>query len=208
MFLLVVAVCSFHFQQVSKYEQVMMDNIEKLYKAETLEDYRAVVNTFDRIAQKENDQWEPLYYAAYGHVMMSGIATQTSIKDRHLDQAHEMLKRSYTFAPNEDELWALEGFVHMIRVSIDPADRGQQYSGLSMQSLNKAVKMDPGNPRALYLLGRMELGMAQFFGSDASPACARLQEAVALFERQPAQKSLAPSWGAAQAKEVVRYCNE
>ena len=204
----IAAGCLFQFQQTSKYEKVMTDNIEKVYQAETVEEYRAVVNTFERIAQKENKKWEPLYYSAYGYIMMSAKATSTGDKDKYLDLALEYIKKSYELAPQEDEVWALEGFVHMIRVSIDPGSRGQQYTPLTMQTLKKAVELDPGNPRATYLLGRMEFGTARFFGADTSPACARLQEAVRLFELQPGQVTLAPSWGANEAKEVATYCGK
>ena len=65
-----------------------------------------MVNTFERIAQKENEKWEPLYYSAYGYIMMSAKATSTGDKDKYLDLALEHIKKSYELAPQEDEVWA------------------------------------------------------------------------------------------------------
>ncbi len=186
----------------------MRDNIEKLYRAENLEEYRPVINTFERIAQKEQDRWEPFYYAAYGYIMMSLEVNAINDKDRYLDMALGNVKKGLQLAPAEDEFVSMEGFVHMMRVSADPASRGQQYTPLAMQSLNRAVRINPQNPRAVYLLGQMELGTAKFFGADLSTACARLQEAVGLFEKQRQENPLAPVWGKNQAKIAARECSK
>lgn len=196
------------FITVSKYEAVMKENIEKFYAAESAKDLQAVINNFDRIAQKETDKWEPLYYSAYAYIAMTSKAEEASQKDKYLDLALEKVKKGLEIKEAEDELIALEGYVHMIRVTIDPMSRGQQYSGLSMQAFNKALAIDSNNPRALYLLGRMEMGTARFFGSDLTPACEKVKQSVKLFEEQEPESELAPTWGLEQAVKVSEYCDK
>ncbi len=192
----------------SKYEQIMAENIVKIYAANSVEDYQEAINNFDRIAQKETDKWEPLYYSSYGYLMVSMRMATPEEKDKMMDHALAKAKLGLAISPIEDELIALEGFIHMMRVTIDPPTRGQQYSGLSMMALNKAVGIDPNNPRALYLLGQMELGTAQFFGADTTEACAKLQKAVTLFKNQNNENPLAPTWGENQAIGAAEHCSK
>ena len=194
------------FATESKYESAMKDNISKVYSAENLDEFQQVINTFDRIAQNETDKWEPLYYAAFGYIMMSNNSKENVTRDRYLDLALEKVKSGLQLVPQEDELIALEGFIHMMRLSIDPATRGQQYAGLSMQQLNKAVALDPKNPRALYLLAQMEMGTARFFGNDTSAACEKLQKSIDLFSEQNDENPLAPKWGEGSAKSAYQQC--
>ena len=190
----------------SGYLEIMQENIQALYTAKTVEQYRPVVNTFIRITQAEKGKWHPAYYATFGYIMMSNQAASKTDKDDYLDQAQAMLKQAMERKPDESELVALEGFIHMMRITVDPANRGPQYSGMAMQALNKAVQLNPQNPRALYLLAQMELGTARFFGADTSAACERINQAAALFENFEPAHPLDPAWGKEGAKAVRQVC--
>lgn len=205
--LFAIAILQWSFTTPSKYEEAMKENIEKIYEAHDVDAYQQVINNFDRIAQMENDKWEPLYYASFGYVMMATQTQEPKVKDQYLDLALQKVKAGLALNENEDELIAMEGFIHMIRVTVDPATRGQQYSGLSMQALNKAVAIDPENPRALYLLGQMELGTARFFGSDTSSACEKLQRSIDLFENNDPESAIAPAWGHQSALAAAKACD-
>lgn len=206
--LFAIAFMQWSFITTSKYEAAMKENIEKFYSAETTEELQSVINNFDRIAQKETDKWEPLYYSAYALIKMTTQTEEGAQKDKYLDLALEKVKKGLTLKPTEDELIAMEGYVHMIRVTIDPMSRGQQYSGLSMQAFNKALAIDANNPRALYLLGRMEMGTARFFGSDLAPACEKVRQSIKLFETEKPESEIAPTWGLNQAIKVAEYCDK
>jgi len=192
----------------SGYETIMKENIEKVYKAESIEELNNVVNAFNRIAQKEQNKWEPYYYASFGYLLMLNTTKKADEQDKYLDLALEKSKQALELVANEDEIHALIGYIHMMRVSINPSDRGQKYSMLSMESLNKAIALDSENPRALYLLGRMEMGIAQFFGSDMSDACGKIQNSLTLFDKENTESTIAPTWGAKQARKVAEYCKK
>ncbi len=205
--LLAMAIMLWSFTSPSKYEEAMKKQINNVYQAQTPDEFQAAINALDRIAQNEDDKWEPLYYAGFGYIMMATRTEEVSEKDKFLDQALEKVKAGLKLKPQEDELVALEGFIHMIRVTVDPATRGQQYSGLSMQALNKALAIDANNPRAMYMLGQMELGTARFFGSDIAGPCEKLQKAVQLFENQKPEGQLSPMWGQESAIRAAQACN-
>jgi tetratricopeptide (TPR) repeat protein len=189
-----------------KYEQAMKKNIDAVYKAQTLEELQASVNSFQRIAEAEKSKWEPNYYAAFGNIMMATREKDGAKKDTYLDLAMESIKKAKELAPDESEIVALEGFVHMIRVTVDPATRGQQFAGLAMQTFGKAISLNPENPRALSLLAQMQYGTAQFFGSSTAEACATLDKSLEKFASAKSENPLAPMWGKQSAEALKTQC--
>lgn len=189
-----------------KYLEMMQKNIQLVYTAQSIDELQAAVNTFERIGNAEKTKWEPYYYAAYGHVMMALREKEAARKDAYLDQALQHVQKAEGLKPNDSEITALLGFVHMIRVTVDPASRGQQYSGLAFQAFGKAVTMNPENPRALTLLAQMQYGMAQFFSSPTTEACGTLAKALEKYDTQQPEGPLAPAWGKPIAEQLKAKC--
>lgn len=194
------------FANDGKYVEQMSKQIQNVYTAKTIEDLQTAVNAFDRIANAEKSKWEPYYYSAFGSIMMTTRSKDAAKMDAYLDQALINIEKGKALAPNESELIALEGFVHMMRVTVDPAARGQQYSGLSMQALGKALGINPNNPRAMALMAQMQFGTAQFFGSPTTEACGAASKALALFESQKPASPVAPVWGKEMVDGLLQSC--
>lgn len=189
-----------------KYIETMQKNIEVVYTAQSIPDIQNAVNAFERIGEAEKTKWEPFYYASFGYVMMANLEKDASAKDTFLDLALKSIEKAKAIQPNESEIIALEGFVHMIRVTVDPASRGQQYSGMAFQSFGKAVAMNPENPRALSLLAQMQYGTAQFFGAATTEACGTLTKAIEKFDTFKSDNVLAPTWGKGMAEGLKNKC--
>ena len=80
-------------------------------------------------------------------------------------------------------------------------------SGKVFGSFQKAIALNPNNPRAHYLLGRMQHGTAQFMGTGNEEACKSLANAQAIYNGSATNENpFAPSWGqeanAASIKEI------
>lgn len=189
-----------------KYEQAMQSNIQAVYQAKTSEELQQAVNSFERIGNAEKNKWEPYYYASFGYLMMATRESDGAKKDVFLDKAAEVLKKAAAINANDSEIVALEGFIYMIRVTVDPATRGQQYSGLAMQTFGKAISLNPENPRALSLMAQMEYGTAQFFKAPTDKACETGKQAVEKFETFNSNNPLAPRWGKESAIRFVQQC--
>ncbi len=173
-----------------KYTEVMLKNIEAVYKAKTTEEFQTLANTFNRVGEAEKTKWEPFAVK----------------KDASLDLATKALEKAKALQPNESEIVAMEGFIYMMRVTVDPASRGQMYSGMAFESFHKAIGMNPENPRALNLLAQMEFGTAQFFGSPTTEACATLNKAIEKFETYKVENPLAPQWGKSMTESLKAKC--
>jgi len=189
-----------------QYMEVMQKNIMIVYTSKSTEEVQQAINTFDRIGAAEKTKWEPYYYASFGYVMMANREADAAKKDQWLDAAAAMLEKGKAIVSTESELTAMEGFIHMIRVTVDPATRGQQYAGLAMQAFAKAVQQNPENPRALALLAQMQFGTAQFFGSPVTEACGTLSKAIEKFESYKPANPLAPQWGKEMTVRLQSQC--
>ncbi|HEY0656677.1 MAG TPA: hypothetical protein VGD65_26265 [Chryseosolibacter sp.] len=189
-----------------KYVEAMKKNIDAIYKAQTIEELQQSVNAFHRIADAEKTKWEPSYYAAFGNILMATKEKDAGKKDSFLDLAMESIKKCKAIVPDESEVVALEGFAYMIRVTVDPASRGQQFASLAMQTFGKAVQLNPENPRALSLLAQMQYGTAQFFGSSTAEACGTLDKSLLKFDTYKSDNPLAPVWGKQAAEGLKTQC--
>ena len=84
-----------------KYMEAMSKNIEAVYKAQTTEELQNAVNAFDRIANAEKTKWEPLYYSAFGYVMMANLEKENAKKDSYLDLAASSIEKAKAIKENE-----------------------------------------------------------------------------------------------------------
>ena len=189
------------------YVEAMKSGLEKLGDSRTPQDFRDVSNQFVRIGETEKNKWRPFYYASYALTIAGAMEPDPAKKDETLDEAMTLLKRISDMEPNEAEVGAVEGFVYMLKIGVDPATRGQQYSAMSGSALGKAQKLDPDNPRVLYLQAQLSYGTSQFFGTGIQQACDLNSKALQLFEMEEVQHPFDPSWGKDQALSFQEQCS-
>ncbi|MBL7844735.1 MAG: hypothetical protein KF846_01490 [Cyclobacteriaceae bacterium] len=206
LFLLALSLLAFGATANDRYNESMQKNIQSVYTAKTIDEIQLAVNAFERIGEAEKNKWEPFYYASFGYVMMATREKEAQKKDAYLDLSLKALEKAKAINPAESEIVTVEGFVHMMRVTVDPASRGQQYSGLAMQTFGKAIALNPENPRALSLMAQMQYGTAQFFGSSTAEACGTLNKALEKFETFKSDNQLAPTWGKPMAEGMRAQC--
>ena len=191
------------------YTEAMSEGMKMLKEAQGSQDFLAVANKFERISEAENEKWHPAYHASYAMTIVAAMEQDPSKKDENLDAAQALIEKAAALDHNESEVLALQGFIYMIRIGVDPASRGQQYSGMSAASLQKAKAIDPENPRVLYMLAQLSFGTAQFFGSDTSEACGLNEQALEKFnamEEIESEDPFAPSWGKNMAEGFNAQC--
>lgn len=189
-----------------KYTDQMTKNIDVVYKAATIEDLQKAVNVFERIGGAEKTKWEPFYYAAFGYVMIATREQEAAKKGSFLDLAKTALDKASAIKADDSEIVALEGFIQMIRVSVDPASRGQQGTMMAMQTFGKAIGLNPQNPRALALMAQMQFGAAQFFKQAPTEACETAKKALVLFETTVVTDPIAPVWGKGMTEGLLKGC--
>jgi len=201
--------CGTAFVANGQFERAMGKNIPAVFSESNPEALQATINQLIRIGEAEGNRWEPYYYAAFGYIQMSGLYESGDDKDKFLDLSLETIEKGEEIKPDESELAALRGYAQMIKLTVDPATRGMTYSGLAFSAYQKALQLNPENPRAHYLMGQMQYGTAQFMGGGNEQACESLAKAKNLFANQEtSDRSIAPSWGMKNNEEAIRMICE
>ena len=177
------------------YQKAMSQSIEKLFQAKTIPEYVEVANQFERISQIEKAEWLPLYYASYAYIIISFQEAENTKKDQYLDQAQKYLDQAMAIEPNESELYMLQGFLYPSRINIDPMARGMLYMGKMNESLDKALALNPDNPRVYYLRATMTYHMPEAYGGGAAKALPLFQTAAEKFQIFKPKTELSPNWG-------------
>lgn len=196
--------------QKANYEEAVKKGVEQLYAAESVEEMQTAANTFHRIAQQESNEWLPPYYEALTYTFMSfNNNLEDDQRDFYADKAQEIFESLEGKKPDASEATTLQGFIKMAKLSISPMLRGPFMSGAATALFEKAVKLNPENPRALGMLARMKYGTASFFGSSTEECCNMAQQAVALYQKEKeTDRGIMPTWGYKMTKGLADSCSD
>ena len=188
------------------YDKAMTKSLEQLGNAKTLEDFQNTANSFKRISNVATSDWLSEYYQVFCYVRMSFMEADKSKKDAFLDEGEQLLNVLLEQESINSEIYALQSFWFTARLSVDPATRGQEYMALSGAAFKKALALNPTNPRALYLQLSNEVGMANFFGKDASSYCDRILSLLTNWDQYNEVEKFHPSWGKGQVEGMTKRC--
>ena len=142
-------------------------------------------------------------YNSYGNGALMRISPVAKYAVKHnlsIDKALEV-------NGDKSELYALQGFLYQGRIQVS-AMRGMTYSQKAAEAFEKAVKENPNNPRAQYLLGQNIYYTPKLFGGGTKNALPKFQEAKALFESENGKTGIAPKWGAKANQRMIDACNK
>ena len=193
--ILVLSSLSFAGFSNEAYRKAMTESIEKLFQATTIPEYVEIANQFERISNIEKSEWLPLYYASYAYIMISFQEPENAKKDQYLDQAQKYLDQARTIEPNESELYMLQGFLYPSRITVDPMTRGMELMPEMNKSFDKALELNPDNPRVYFLRATMTFHMPEAYGGGAAKALPLFQLAEEKFSIFKPKTSISPNWG-------------
>ncbi|GAB4241938.1 MAG: hypothetical protein Tsb0034_19300 [Ekhidna sp.] len=187
------------------FEKAMSKNMPLVFSASSQEELQEVVNQLNRIGEAEGDRWEPYYYAAFGNLRISQMQEKPEDQDKFLNLALERVEKGLAISPDNSELESMKGYCYMMQLVVDPQARGMQYSGMAFSAFQKAIKLNPKNPRAHYLMGRMQLGSAQFMGGGDGGSCESFAVAKGLFEKgENPVNPFTPTWGKETTEATIK----
>jgi len=177
------------------YQKNITQSVKELFQAKTIPEYVEVANQFERISNIEKGEWLPLYYASFAYIMISFRETENAKKDQYLDQAQKYLDQAMAIDPNESELHMLQGFLYPSRINIDPMTRGIALVAVMNKSLDKALELNPDNPRVYYLRATMTFHTPEAYGGGAAKALPLFQVADEKFRIFKPKTAISPNWG-------------
>lgn len=190
--------------QSPQYATAMKENIDKMNPWS--EAPQTLAANFERIAQAEQSQWLPYYYAAYATIIQSFTQQAMDIKDKTLDHAQDLLDAVVSLHPDSSECLVLQGLLYTARLQADPMGRGAEFSVKANAAFDKAMKLNPENPRAYYLKGTVVLNTPDFYGGGKAVAKPILTTAIAKYEAFKPASPLSPSWGKQDCEKQLAAC--
>lgn len=180
-----------------------MDNAFQLWEEGKNDEAAAL---FEKVASKEKESWLPNYYSAL-------VNTTSAFKTKDYNKLNDLLSKAQTSldielgkVPNNAELLVMQAMIHTAWIAFDPMSYGQKLSPSVMQLYAKAEAIAPNNPRVVLSKAQFEMGTAQFFGSDITPICAKLERSLKLFDNFKAETTYSPKWGKDEALSILNSC--
>ena len=163
---------------------------------------RETANQFERLGNFKKEEWIPRYYQALCLVQLSWSA---DAKERPtiLETADKVIKSAMELSKDNSELVSLEGYMYQAMIMINPMTNGAIYAPKSAATLQKAMVLDPNNPRPHYLLGQNTYFTPEMWGGGMEKARPHLEKAVELFAAFKPASEFHPNWGEVPCKMIL-----
>lgn len=183
------------YAQDERYQDAMLNTLEKFGRATSISELTDVANTFERIAQIETREWLPLYHAAHVWLTMGFMEPDVNKKDSSFDKAQQLLDLAMKIAPDESELYTLQAFIYPGKITVDPMVRGPVLVVKMNEALDRAIRLNPDNPRSYYLRAVTLVNMPEAFGGGKAVARPIFETAREKFLHFKPNSPLWPNWG-------------
>jgi len=188
-------------QAQSKFETEMQKALTEFGNAQTADDMEKAAQHFDRIAKVESESWLPVYYAMF----IRTLNAFSQDKDKAIKSVDELEAQYSTLdalSPNNSEILTLRGLFRTVKVAKDPQTYAMSLSGAIIKDYDDALKLNPNNPRAMYLMAQYNMGGAEFWGKDPKEYCPPIENAKTLLVAE-SNETLEPHWGEDQVDEIL-----
>lgn len=161
---------------------------------------------FERIAQAEPENWIPVYYQAFIGITSSFTIQNTEEKLKMIENNKRLLNNSSQ--ENNSEWLTLKALNLLAELTTDPMTKSQTLAPAISALYQKAIELDPKNPRAALGLVEFQIGSKKYFKQDISKECEAAKKALNLFETQQSNLPFAPNWGKERAEQIVQNCGQ
>ncbi|MGN5955738.1 hypothetical protein ACP6L2_14095 [Sphingobacterium lactis] len=162
------------------------------------------IGQFERIAQAEKSNWIPKYYQGL-------VGVTESFKEQDADKKQKQIETSKALIPTDEkelnaEWLVLKALALTSELTIDPMATAMLLSPQIIELYEKALKMEPNNPRALSGLADFQIQSKKFMGGDTKQECKDLEKAVSLFSQEKHATKFYPTWGKERAEMLLKAC--
>lgn len=195
------------FAQNDKFTSAMQKGLSLIDSAKASDDYNAAGNYFERIANAEQKQWLPAYYVAFSNLHTALMGKQDEeTKDALYDKALLYAEKANVLLPNNSEIYALQAYIIFMKMAVAPQARAMSMIPKATALAEKAISLNPENPRAYLMKGQNLFYTPEMFGGGKEKAKPILTIALAKFDTFKAI-ALEPNWGKARAKGLLQQSN-
>ncbi|HEY6976627.1 MAG TPA: hypothetical protein VH396_10085, partial [Chitinophagaceae bacterium] len=170
--------------QSDKYEDAMKKNLSMFDSVKTTLDYQNLASGFERIGDAEKAQWLPYYYA--GLALTTAAWSDANLdKDANAEKVKSLCDKAEALTTDNNdksEILSLRNMAATQQMMVDPQTRWQNYGAEAGDALQKAMELNPNNPRLYYLQGMSLFNTPEQFGGGKDKAKPVFEKAVALYK--------------------------
>ncbi len=201
--LLFIFIMSATFAQSDKFQSAMEAKVSQVDSNNSVEAWKDLGNSFERIADAEKTQWLPYYYACYCNIMAGynsmpkdmNFGDNSAISDPFAEKAEKLLTKAQELSKDNAEIYIVWKMVHGLKLMGNPMARYMTESPLGDEALSKAKSLNAGIPRIYILEGQDKFYTPENFGGSKTEAKELFLKAQGLFETFKPENSIAPNWG-------------
>ena len=191
-----------------KFVKTMEKTLSGMDTLKTAEQWLAKSNTFERIAQKETGEWLPAYYVALCQAMIFNLDQDASKHEAICDKTDKNLAIADSLSPNNSEIYVLRSMAAGMHIRLNPMLNGQKYGPLAGMLIEKAIALDPENPRAY-----MQKGITTYFtppqwGGSPEKGKELMETAAKKFETFKPASGIHPDWGKEVNEKVLEMAKK
>lgn len=164
-------------------------------------------NKFKLIAAKWPDNWAANFYAAYSLSVLSFLEPNTDKKDPMLDEADKYYAKISSMDSTDAEVNVLGALLAQARLSVNPMMRHTRYGEIAGKFYDKALSINPNNPRVFYLKANSLFYTPAAFGGGIDKAQPLYEKAETLFAND-SQDIMKPHWGKLANEYMLKQCKD
>jgi len=163
---------------------------------------------FERIASVEKTNWLPNYYVALVNTTEAFNPANAKNATALINKAQKALDAAQLISPNNAEILIMQAMINTAWIVQDPMTNGMKLSAPTIELYEKALKLAPENPRAVFGKAEFEIGGAQYWGTDTKPMCEQVAKSIELFAKFKPESPFHPTWGLDRAQETLKNCGK
>jgi len=192
--------------QSKKFIKAMKKNIVLLDSANTEKEFLSCARNFEKM--KEKDNWLLNYYTGMSYALAATQKNEDSKADEYCDVAERFINKADSLSPDNSEIYVLKAMLATSRIMADPMSRWMQYGKKSYDATQKAMSLDPSNPRPYVYKGQSAYYTPGNFGGGCEKAKPLMETALEKFKIFKPASEIHPNWGKNDANEIINECNK
>jgi hypothetical protein len=194
------------FAQNEKYVKAMEPKVAQVDTSNTVDGWKDLANSFERIADAEKTQWMPYYYAAFANVMAGTLSLpqdgsfgdNSAIADPYADKAEALLNKAEALSKDNSEIYCVRKMIYSLRLMGNVMARYMTEGAKASEALEKAKSLNENNPRVYILEGQDKFYTPEQFGGSKEEAKKLFEKANGIFQVSKPGSSIEPQWGRGQ----------
>ena len=158
---------------------------------------------FKQLINDYPNEWLPKYYLTFSEVLKTFESKDVDKNEKILLNAKTQIDDLVKNNPLNVEILNLKALYLTAEIVQNPMQNGAVYYPEVMQTYQKALVLNPTNPRSVLGLAEFNINAAKYSGMDITQDCKNVKKSLALFTNEKPKKN-EPKWGKERAEELLK----